>query len=57
MEEQEDVNTTRFTFALMQEFSTFWVPFIHGSIKVAYNIFQIATNYHMYIDYVMLLKR
>jgi hypothetical protein len=39
--EDEEVNTTRFTLlAFKQEFSTFRVPLIHGSIKVSCKISQ-----------------
>lgn len=39
IEEQEEVRTTRFTvLAFEQEFSTFKVPLIHGSINVACKI-------------------
>lgn len=40
MDEQEEVRTTRFTCPLMQELSTFTVPFIAGSIIDVWNTFE-----------------
>lgn len=47
--EDEEVNTTRFTLlAFEQEFSTFRVPLIHGSIKVSCKISQAQTKISTY---------